>query len=99
MSKPAPNYYNNRILPHFEFRLSFIPLKTMTTIKLGFFLTHIQQWHVTIRFWKSQAFSWTTLCFILIKCRSRHQIITIIEYHHILKFRLSLYPIKNDDDY
>ena len=48
---------------------------------------------------KSQAFSLTTSCSILIECQIRHQIVTLIEYYYILKFRVSLYTIKNNDDY
>ena len=63
------------------------------------FLIYIQEWHVTTGFWKSQVFSWTTSSFILIECRSKHQSVTIIEYYYILKFTVSLYPIKNNNDY
>jgi len=71
----------------------------MMTIKSAHPFTHIQQWYVTIEVWKSQSFSWTTSCFIIIECQSKYHIITIIEYYYILKFIVSLYTIKNDDDY
>ena len=82
-----------------KFRVSLCPIKRMMTIKPAHHIYIYSRMTCNNGSLKISSISLTTSCSILIQCRSRHQIITIIEYYHILKFRVSLYLIEKNDDY
>ena len=89
------------IIEYYYILKFIVSLYTIGWLRLNqlIFITHIHKCYLITWVWKSQSFSWTTSCFILIECQSRHQIVTTIEYYYILKFIISLYTIETDDNY